>query len=276
MSTPENSELANALELLGLDPKIDISSLSVADVEKQFFKMSRKRRKIDTEDSGGSVGESSSKSNVDRLSEAKTLLLTHLQNANDGQRLEPTALAWFSSPNDKDSSSPWLYVGPYAAAQDLETLRKHKISHIVCVAAEGYPRLFENSSEIDVKYLERPIVETECTRENGASLVADVLDDVVEFVREALRSASSSKSASDTCRPKSGCRILVHCLHGKTRSAAVAAVLKAVVEKTSFEEAFVEMKLHREVMIPDEWFSVFEKEVGRLEGALEIVPTVAK
>ena len=120
---------------------------------------------------------------------------------------------------------------------DKEKLQKLGITHVVCLSAEGACELGSV-----VKYLEHPLVEVECTLERGAEQIATVIPSCVDFIQHAL-SVETEKSN----------KVLIHCLHGKTRSAAVASCVRAILLREGFDEAYERIKNKRDVFIPVEW-----------------------
>ena len=130
---------------------------------------------------------------------------------------------------------PNVFLGPFSVARDAEKLQKLGITHVVCLSAEGTCEL--NS----VKYLEHPLVEVECTLERGAEQIATVIPSCVDFIRHAL-----SKETE-------GNNVLIHCLYGKTRSAAVASCARAILLREGFDEAYERIKKKRDVFVPVEW-----------------------
>jgi len=138
---------------------------------------------------------------------------------------------------------PRLYLGPFSVARSGDELKRLGITHTICLSAEGPSEPFSN-----MHYLSLPLVEVHCTLEDGARQLADLVPSCAEFARKALEDDFRSK-------------VLIHCLHGKTRSAAMAACLIAILERLSFGEAYQEVKSCRDVFIPEEWHNDLQKVV---------------
>merc|ERR1712079_833976 len=56
-------------------------------------------------------------------------------------------------------------------------------------------------------------------------------------------------------------KLLIHCLHGKTRSAAVAARLRAVILQEKFAVAYERVQKVRDVFVPEEWHTGLQQAV---------------
>ena len=134
----------------------------------------------------------------------------------------------------------WLLVAPHGIARDKVALEGLGVTAIVSIAAEcgpQFPEAFACHWE--------PLVEHQCTIDDLAAAVPRC----VNFIESAL-----------AARPSSRC--LVHCMQGKTRSAAVAACAVAVRSGVPFAAAYGELHERRDVCVPDEW-------LGRLEAVVE-------
>lgn len=162
---------------------------------------------------------------------------------------------------DGDSSSmaeaqevmPRVFLGPFAVARDGRKLRRLGITHVVCLYAEGRCDSLGSGA---VTYLEHPLVEVECTLERGAEQIARVVPSCVDFVQSALSAINGDHENNGTTK------VLIHCLHGKTRSAAVASCVRAVCLNESFEQAYGRIANVRDVFVPVEWR-------GRLQEVVE-------
>lgn len=130
---------------------------------------------------------------------------------------------------------PRVFLGPFAVARNEEKLEELGITHVVCLSAEGRCEFHRS-----VTYLEHPLVEVDCTLDSGAEQIAKVVPSCVDFVQSALRNGNDNK-------------ILIHCLHGKTRSAAVASCVRAVLVKEDFRQAYSRIADIRDVFVPVEW-----------------------
>ena len=139
-----------------------------------------------------------------------------------------------------------LYLGPLGVARQRETLHQLNITAVVCVAAEGrayFPR--------DFAYWESagdPIVEHTCHCHD----VVGALDQVWDFV---------SSHTTDVRHPEEG-RVYVHCVHGRTRSAAVVTYLVAKMENTTIAEAYERLRTKRDVFVPDAWLQALQDKLS--------------
>jgi len=103
-----------------------------------------------------------------------------------------------------------------------------------------------------VTYLEHRLIEVECTLELGAEQIARVVPSCIDFVQSVLSTVNDEEDNSG--------EVLIHCLHGKTRSAAVVSCVRAVCLNESFEKAYSRIANVRDVLVPVEWH-------GRLQEA---------
>eukprot|EP01050_Picozoa_sp_SAG11_P029031 SAG11_NODE_8007_length_1071_cov_0.887860_1_plen_191_part_00 len=106
------------------------------------------------------------------------------------------------------------------------------MTRVLCLAAEGRCALE------GITYLEHPLVETHCTLQEGGEQLAELVPTSVAFVAAALGSGS---------------RVLIHCLHGRTRSAAIATCIRAALLKEDFGTAYRVVQACRDVHVPKEW-----------------------
>ena len=102
-----------------------------------------------------------------------------------------------------DQVLPGLYIGSYEAAGDLETLRSNEITHILTVAS-NLPAHFEDSFQYKI---------------------VEALDTDSEDLSESF--ASSFEFIESSINP--GGRVLVHCMHGISRSSTI--VLSYLMQK---------------------------------------------
>ena len=138
---------------------------------------------------------------------------------------------------------PLLYLGPLAIARDCATLQHLGISAVVCAAAEGRP-YFPDMCE----YFEllQPPIEHTCGIHD---LVVD-LDAIWTFV--AKQFAQNHK-------------VLVHCVHGRTRSASIVAYILAKQQQqqnnnnSNILQAYEMITSKRDVFIPEEWLEALQK-----------------
>jgi len=162
---------------------------------------------------------------------------------------------------------PQIFLGPFAVAQHADTLRRLEITHILCLSAEGPSRRHQQSGVI---YLEHPLVEMECTLEDGARQLAEILPSCFAFVQGALQSrpeglrqtTMASQTNQDNNHPN---KVLIHCLHGKTRSAAIATCIIAKLSgHCNFDRAYQHVKSCRDVCVPRQWHSDLQRAIDHL------------
>ena len=130
-----------------------------------------------------------------------------------------------------------LYLGSLSAARDRDALERLGITAIVCVAAEGRPYFPETLRYLE---LQRPPVEHTC----GIQDLIVELDRIEQFVMTQWRQKK--------------CRVLVHCVHGRTRSAAVVTYLLAKHGSNSIAEAYAFVAAKRDVFVPEEWLAALQ------------------
>jgi predicted protein tyrosine phosphatase len=140
---------------------------------------------------------------------------------------------------------PRVFLGPFKVARSLESLRTLGITHVLSVAAEGEPQFCTEGTGI--VYLQHPIIEVDCQLHNGAAMLKDILPSCAQFVTDAIIQEENNNNA-----------VLIHCLHGNTRSAVVASYCRALLAGETFLQAYEVIRQVRDVFIPPEWLSTFE------------------
>lgn len=143
---------------------------------------------------------------------------------------------------------PRVFLGPYSIASDIDALRTIGITHILSLSAEGRPCFIEH----DIVYLEHAIIEVECNLTDGADILARVLPSSLNFVQRALDEDDAHK-------------VLIHCLHGKTRSAAIASCCRASILNEELNEAYSAIKRKRPVVVPEAWFPRLREAMRQLK-----------
>jgi hypothetical protein len=178
---------------------------------------------------------------------------------------------------------PQIYLGPFSVARNALALTRLGITHIVCLSAEGptVPPALSHNDDNDnytISYISHPLVEVECTLENGAQQLVAVLPSCLCFVQEALSSSSKKPNGGgddsehtdhtnttvlDQHNHKNNRHtVLIHCLHGKTRSAAIAACIVAVLSAHGdFGRAYEQITNCRNVLVPEEWHDELQRGV---------------
>ena len=139
-----------------------------------------------------------------------------------------------------------VFLGPFSVARDETKLKELGITHIICLSAEG------NCSVEGITYLEHALVEVDCTLEAGAAQLSGLIPSCVNFTRSAL-SCEDGRA-----------KVLIHCLHGKTRSAAITSSVRAALSGETFVESYGAIKRIRNVHVPDEWHAELSATVDQL------------
>ena len=127
-----------------------------------------------------------------------------------------------------------LYIGSGSAAQNLEELKKHNITHILNVSAE-INDAFVNSSEIAITYKDEPFADIA----DADIIKTGILDRCLEFIETTIQN---------------GGNILVHCQAGMSRSGAIVVGYLMKTEKLSYEEALSEARKARKCVSPNNGF----------------------
>ncbi|KAJ8961229.1 hypothetical protein NQ318_008912 [Aromia moschata] len=123
-----------------------------------------------------------------------------------------------------------LYLGGLAAAKDISTLSKYKITHIVTIDTCPLPRNILQLKHITTKYIQLSDLPKE-----------DLLthfDDAETFIKEGL-----SKGA-----------VLVHCYFGVSRSATIVIAYIMKKYQIPYQEAFERVKAKRSIVFPNQGF----------------------
>ncbi|XP_051842038.1 dual specificity protein phosphatase 19 [Antechinus flavipes] len=123
---------------------------------------------------------------------------------------------------------PWLLLGSQDVAHDLDTLKKHKVTHILNVAY-GVENAFLN----DFTYKNISILDLPDTN------IISYFPECFEFIEEA--------------KLKDGV-VLVHCNAGVSRSAAIIIGFLMSTEKITFTSAFSLVKNARPAIYPNPGF----------------------
>ncbi|XP_074159030.1 dual specificity protein phosphatase 19 [Sminthopsis crassicaudata] len=123
---------------------------------------------------------------------------------------------------------PWLLLGSQDVAHDLDTLKKHKVTHILNVAY-GVENAFLN----DFTYKHISILDLPDTN------IISYFPECFEFIEEA--------------KLKDGV-VLIHCNAGVSRSAAIIIGFLMSTEKITFTSAFSLVKNARPAICPNSGF----------------------
>lgn len=125
-----------------------------------------------------------------------------------------------------------LWIGTIVAAQDLDILNDHRITHVVSFTQFGEQANFHKDL---IKY------HTVSIHDLASSNIGQFLTDAVSFIQSALSN------------PKH--RVLVHCNQGRSRSATiVAAYLISTGQCSSADDAFQFLKIRRPCVNPNHGF----------------------
>ena len=129
-----------------------------------------------------------------------------------------------------------IYLGSLAVARDLPALQRLQISAIVCAAAEARPHFPDEFDYFEMTDL----VEHACDIDD----IVKALDDIWTFV-------SAQLLAQDK-------KVLVHCVHGRTRSASIVTYILAKQSCCSIREAYALIASKRDVLVPEAWLEALE------------------
>ena len=159
------------------------------------------------------------------LEESIKTIQTHVSNHAQADAMEEATV--ILPPNS-------LLLGPHTVARDKNNLIKLGVSSIVSMTAEC-PAQFPD----DFGYFEAALVEETCTIED----ILNVMDDVYEFCIRRLNQKET---------------ILIHCVRGKTRSAAAATYVLAKMQHASIHQTYETIQQKRDIMIPDDWLEALQ------------------
>jgi len=132
-----------------------------------------------------------------------------------------------------------IYLGPHTVARSREELAKLGITSIISMTAECGIQ-FPEDDTLQYCFLAENLVEHTCTIED----VLDILDDVVDFASNKMN------------KPEE--KIFIHCVQGKTRSAAATAFILAKTSGQSIDQAYEFIKSKRDVFIPKDWLTALQ------------------
>ncbi|XP_005999735.1 dual specificity protein phosphatase 19a [Latimeria chalumnae] len=123
---------------------------------------------------------------------------------------------------------PWLFLASQDVAHDLETLKKHTISHILNLAYG-----VENAFPIDFTYKSISILDLPET-------------DIVSYFQECFEFIEEAKVQDKV--------VLVHCNAGVSRSASVVIGYLMYTDRLAFREAYSVVKGARPAVCPNPGF----------------------
>lgn len=152
--------------------------------------------------------------------------------------------------------TPQVYLGPLSVARDQEALKAIGITAVVCAAAEGRPFFPDSFAYCDVG---QDLIEHTC----GIKNMLQIIDHVWDFCEPMLLQATHDDYDNDVMKKHQQHRILVHCVHGRTRSAAVVVYLLARLENATISQAYQCVRSRRDVLIPQEWLVAMQTKLDR-------------
>ena len=140
--------------------------------------------------------------------------------------------------------APGVFLGPLSVAQDQTILQELGISHIISLC--DWPHHAGLPGRRDqITYLERPLNDAEISLEFGADQIVSAVAPCVDFIRDAMATGNHLRS-----------KVLIHGLDGRTRSAAVATCVRAVLVEEGFHEAYEALRMIKsDIDIPVPWHS---------------------
>lgn len=146
-----------------------------------------------------------------------------------------------------------IFIGDWHNAQDLNFLKRHNITHILCLASE-LREIFKKK----FVYKKLAIVD------NQGFKIINFLDEATDFIQMALNTKRIHDSFS---KKKSKNTVFVHCSDGISRSSTVVIAFLMKFHKLNFETAFSIVKKSRKKAMPNLGFVIqlrkFEKKLQK-------------
>ncbi|MFK7826010.1 MAG: dual specificity protein phosphatase family protein [Oligoflexales bacterium] len=137
-----------------------------------------------------------------------------------------------------------IYLGPHTVARNKNTLTELGISSIISMTAEcGI--IFPEDQSLDYFFKGEDLIEHECDIEN----ITDIIDEMYEFAEHKLKNPEE--------------KIFVHCVQGKTRSAAAVTYILAKEKNISIKEAYEFVRGKRDINVPENWLNVLQDHLER-------------
>lgn len=130
-----------------------------------------------------------------------------------------------------DLIEPNLYLGGLAAAKDLDTLQKYKISHILTIDTCPLTRQITGLSYITSKFIQ--------LSDQPKEDLLSYFDETNAFITDCINSNGT---------------VFVHCYFGVSRSATVVIAYIMKKYSMSYHEAFEKVKLKRNIVFPNQGF----------------------
>lgn len=127
-----------------------------------------------------------------------------------------------------------IWLGNYAAGENVENLKKHNIKKVICLIEVAYIKYKEG--EFDHKII---IMED------------DENENIIKYFGECLNFMSCNEN------------VLVHCVVGSSRSASIVIAYLMWKKKMKYEDAYSFVKEKRPIVLPNNGFQeqlkMFEK-----------------
>ncbi|XP_056640768.1 uncharacterized protein LOC130901217 [Diorhabda carinulata] len=133
-------------------------------------------------------------------------------------------------PGELDMIEPNLYLSGVAEAQNIETLKKYKITHILTINDYPLTSLVKQAlGHLQMKYIKLPDV---CSSD-----LLSYFDEAYEFIREGVNKGA----------------VLVHCQMGVSRSATIVIAYLMKKYNITYREALDRVKMKR-CVFPNQGF----------------------
>lgn len=167
--------------------------------------------------------------------------------------LRPSLAGWPRQASDDSTSTPagsladphsadlsrvtdHVYLGSDTAARDRAALRRHGITHILNCVGSACPDYFRGDGELVYKTL--------WLHDSPGEDLASILYDAFDFLESAV-----------VASPPNGGRVLVHCVRGASRSAAVVVAYLMWRHALPFDAALRKVRAARPVADPNLGFA---------------------
>ena len=129
-----------------------------------------------------------------------------------------------------------LFLGSYHNASDLSFLKRHKISHIMCTAAERKPNFGSKFIYWQINATNQPGFKLLPLLDRTSNLIHSCLSQEPTIDKIGQNSVQSKESAGDPKNSQN--RILVHCSDGRSRAASVVLAYLIKYKKMDLKTAF--------------------------------------
>lgn len=126
-----------------------------------------------------------------------------------------------------DQIEPNLYLGSLAAAKDVNTLKKHCITHILTIDICPLPRKIVELKNLSTKFIN--------LSDQPKEDILSHFDEAVDYIAEGIKKGA----------------VLVHCYFGVSRSATLVLAYAMKTYQLSYAEAFEKVKAKRSIIYPN-------------------------